>query len=397
MKLNTRSPQTGKIKVALFVAALGIVIPILLYTHSLVEQLQAKQRETAALYARSLEYIANSPAAGTDYTFIFDEIIGSIDFPVILTDGTDQQIITTKNITLDSTLTKEQQQELLFSMIREMDRDNKPIRVAFQDTIVLNYVHYGESPLVVRLRWLPFVEIAIGSLFVLLGYIGFSYIKRSEQSNIWVGMARETAHQLGTPLTSMMGWIELLKSQASDNKKMLDTISEFEHDARRLIKVAERFSKIGSKPDLKEEQLEEVLRRVIRYFEKRIPQMGKKVDININCDSSITVMINAELFEWVIENLIKNALDAMEDGKGTITFTATKEKHRTVLDVKDTGKGIDPSYHKDIFRPGFSTKKRGWGLGLSLSKRIIEIYHKGKLTVHESKLGEGTTFRIVLK
>lgn len=397
MKLNTRSPQTGKIKVALFVAALGIVIPILLYTHSLVEQLQAKQRETAALYARSLEYIANSPAAGTDYTFIFDEIIGSIDFPVILTDGTDQQIITTKNITLDSTLTKKQQQELLFSMIREMDRDNKPIRVAFQDTIVLNYVHYGESPLVVRLRWLPFVELAIGSLFVLLGYIGFSYIKRSEQSNIWVGMARETAHQLGTPLTSMMGWIELLKSQASDNKKMLDTISEFEHDARRLIKVADRFSKIGSKPDLKKEQLDEVLRRVIRYFEKRIPQMGKKVDISINCDSSITVMINAELFEWVIENLIKNALDAMEDGKGTITFTATKEKHRIVLDVKDTGKGIDPSYHKDIFRPGFSTKKRGWGLGLSLSKRIIEIYHKGKLTVHESKLGEGATFRIVLK
>lgn len=397
MKLNTRSPKSGRIKVALFVAAVCIVIPILLYTHNLVTQLQNKQRETAALYARSLEYIANSPASGTDYTFIFDEIIGSIDFPVILTDGGDKEIITTKNIELDSLLTTEKREEILFSMIRDMDKENNPIRVTFQDSIVLSNVHYGESPLVVRLRWLPLVELIIAGLFILVGYIGFSYIKRSEQSNIWVGMARETAHQLGTPLTSMMGWIELLKNQASNNKKILDTVSEFEHDANRLIKVAERFSKIGSKPDLKEEHISEVLQRVIRYFEKRIPQMGKKVDISIHCEPDITARINSELFEWVIENLIKNALDAMEDGKGTIAFTVSKEKHRTVIDVTDSGKGIDPSYHKDIFRPGFSTKKRGWGLGLSLSKRIIEIYHKGKLTVYRSMVGEGTTFRIVLK
>jgi anti-sigma regulatory factor (Ser/Thr protein kinase) len=397
MKLNTRSPKSGRIKVALFVAAVCIVIPILLYTHNLVTQLQNKQRETAALYARSLEYIANSPASGTDYTFIFDEIIGAIDFPVILTDGADKEIITTKNILLDSLLTVEKREEILFSMLRDMDKENRPIRVTFQDTIVLSNVHYGESPLVVRLRWLPLVELMIAGLFILVGYIGFSYIKRSEQSNIWVGMARETAHQLGTPLTSMMGWIELLKNQASENKKILDTVSEFEHDANRLIKVAERFSKIGSKPDLKEEHIGEVLQRVVRYFEKRIPQMGKKVDLSINCEPDITARINSELFEWVIENLIKNALDAMEDGKGTISFTVTKEQHRTVIDVKDSGKGIDPSYHKDIFRPGFSTKKRGWGLGLSLSKRIIEIYHKGKLTVKESRIGEGTTFRIVLK
>ncbi|MBI2430249.1 MAG: HAMP domain-containing histidine kinase [Ignavibacteriales bacterium] len=397
MKLNTRSPKTGRIKIALFVAAVCIVIPILLYTHNLVTQLQNKQRETAALYARSLEYIANSPTSGTDYTFIFDEIIGSIDFPVILTDGADKEIITTKNILLDSSLTKEKQKEFLFTMIRSMDEDNRPIRVTFQDSIVLSNVHYGESPLVVQLRWLPFVEIIIGGLFILVGYIGFSYIKRSEQSNIWVGMARETAHQLGTPLTSMMGWIELLKHQAGDNRKILETVSEFEHDARRLTKVAERFSKIGSKPDLKEENIDEVLQRVIRYFAKRLPQMGKKVDISIATDHPITAHINVELFEWVIENLIKNALDAMEEGKGSITFFIAKEGDRTIIDVKDTGKGIDPTYHKDIFRPGFSTKKRGWGLGLSLSQRIIEIYHKGKLTVKESRVGEGTTFRIILK
>ncbi len=397
MKLNTRSPKSGKIKIALFVAAVCIVIPILLYTHNLVNQLQQRQRETAALYARSLEYIANSPTYGTDYTFIFDEIIGSIDFPVVLTNGNDTEIITTKNIDIDSTLTTSQQHEYVFSLIRSMDKENKPIRVSFQDSIVLNYVHYGESPLIVRLRWLPFIEIVIAGLFMLVGYIGFSYIKRNEQSNIWIGMARETAHQLGTPLTSMMGWIELLKHQAAGHPTILDTVSEFEHDARRLTKVAGRFSKIGSKPDLKEEDLNELLRRVIQYFEKRIPQMDKKVDIVVHAEENLTVSINAELFEWVIENLIKNALDAMEDGKGTITFFVRKDMHTTIIDVQDTGKGIDPSYHRDIFRPGFTTKKRGWGLGLSLSQRIIEIYHKGKLTVLKSAVGEGTTFRILLK
>lgn len=397
MKLNRHSPTSGSIKIMLFFAAVCIVIPILLYTHNLVSKLQAKQAETAALYARSLEYIANSPVAGTDYTFIFDEIIGSIDFPVILTDRTDSEIITTKNIKIDSTLAPELQREQLFSLIRSMDAANIPIRVTFQDSIVLNHVHYGESPLIVQLRWLPFVEIAIAGLFILVGYVGFSYIKRSEQSNIWVGMARETAHQLGTPLTSMMGWIELIKHQAANDTKILETVSEFEHDARRLTKVAERFSKIGSRPDLKEENVTELLHRVIKYFEKRIPQTGKKVDITIRADEPVTASINAELFEWVIENLIKNALDAMEDEKGAITFTLQKEGRSTIIDVRDTGKGIDPSYHKDIFRPGFSTKKRGWGLGLSLSQRIIEIYHKGKLTVLKSAVGEGTTFRIVLK
>lgn len=397
MSINTRSPRSGRIKIALFAAAVCIVIPILIYTHRLVTQLQAKQSETAGLYARSLEYIANSPATGTDYTFIFDEIIGSIDFPVILTDGTDREVITTKNVEIDTAWTPQERTERLQELIRRMDAENRPIRVTFQDTIVLNHVHYGESPLIAQLRWLPVVEFAIGALFILVGYIGFSYIKRSEQSNIWVGMARETAHQLGTPLTSMMGWIELLKHQAGNDPKVLETVSEFENDARRLTKVAERFSKIGSKPDLKEEELSELLRRTVRYFERRLPQMGKKVDITVRSAGPVTAAVNAELFEWVVENLVKNALDAMEEGTGSIAIDIAGDRSRTVIDVTDTGKGIDPAYRKDIFRPGFSTKKRGWGLGLSLSKRIIETYHKGKLTVHRSAVGEGTTFRIVLR
>ncbi len=397
-KLNTRSPKSSRIKIALLVAAVCIAIPILLYTHNLVSELQKKERETAALYARSLEYIANStPTAGTDYTFVFDEIIGSIDFPVILTNGTDTEINTTKNIQIDSTFSVEKKKTLLFEMVKTMDHDNKPILVTYQDSLVLSKLHYGESPLIGRLRWLPVIELSIAALFILVGYIGFSYIKRSEQSNIWVGMARETAHQLGTPLTSMMGWIELLKHQSETHPKILETVTEFENDARRLTKVAERFSKIGSKPDLKEENLVEVINRSIAYFQKRIPQMGKKVDITINSGAVHTAMVNSELFEWVIENLVKNALDAMEDGKGSIAFSLSNDGKKTLIDVKDTGKGIDSSYQKDIFRPGFSTKKRGWGLGLSLCKRIIETYHNGKLTILKSAVGEGTTFRIVLK
>ena len=237
----------------------------------------------------------------------------------------------------------------------------------------------------------------IASLFIFVGYIGFSYIKRNEQSNIWVGMARETAHQLGTPLSSMMGWVEIMKLQPQPTMKLTETISEMENDLLRLNKIADRFSKIGSKPDLREEELSEVVKGVILYFQKRIPQMGKRVDIIIEPTDPVHAKINRELFEWVLENLVKNGLDAMEDGKGKISFRLLRLNGAPVIDVTDTGKGIDAAYRKDIFRPGFSTKKRGWGLGLSLSKRIIETYHKGKLSVKESKLGIGTTFRIKLR
>jgi len=351
MKLNRQSPASGSIKIMLVVAAVCIVIPILLYTHSLVTKLQAKQSETAALYARSLEYIANSSATGTDYTFIFDEIIGSIDFPVILTDRTDTVIITMKNIEIDSALSAEVRREHLLSLIRSMDASNPPIRVTFQDSIVLNYVHYGESPLIVQLRWLPVVEIVIAGLFILVGYIGFSYIKRNEQSNIWVGMARETAHQLGTPLTSMMGWIELIKHQAANDPKVLETVSEFEHDARRLTKVAERFSKIGSRPDLKEENITELLNRVIQYFEKRIPQTGKKVDITVHADDPVVASINAELFEWVIENLMNDSDRCAGHGKRDRSLVSQRHLPSGFQHEKTRmGTGAFPvtAYHRDL-------------------------------------------------
>jgi signal transduction histidine kinase len=212
-------------------------------------------------------------------------------------------------------------------------------------------------------------------------------------------MAKETAHQLGTPLSSLMGWLEMMKEYSIDNPKQLATIAEMRQDLHRLEKVTERFSKIGSKPSVKDENLHEVINSVILYLRQRLPSRygeGRHIDIRIATDEQIHAKINRELFEWVIENLIKNAVDAIEGVEGTITFMFSHKGKHIIIDVKDTGKGIDLKYKKDIFRPGFSTKKRGWGLGLSLSKRIIESYHHGKLYIKESKPGKGTTFRIRL-
>ena len=397
MKLIIRGPRSANIKVALLVVAFLIIIPTLLYTHKLVDGLQKRERGVAGLYARSVEYLANSPYTGADYSFIFDELIRAIDFPIIETDASDREIKASRNIPIDTALSKSRRDEYIRSLIPQMDKINHPIIVSYQDTIVLSRVHYGESPLVTQLRWLPYIEIMIATLFIFVGYIGFSYIKRSEQSNIWVGMARETAHQLGTPLSSMMGWVEILKFNSESNAKLQETLAEMENDLQRLRKIADRFSKIGSKPDLRPESLNEIVNGVIVYFQKRSPQMGKRVDILLEPGDEVRASINRELFEWVLENLVKNALDAMEDGKGKIAFRITTLHGEPIIDVSDTGKGIDTSYRQDIFRPGFSTKKRGWGLGLSLSKRIVETYHKGKLTVKESKLGVGTTFRIRLR
>ena len=397
MNLSTRSPKSGNIKAALLVAAFVIIIPILLYTHNLVDRLQKKEREVAALYAKSVEYLANSPYSGGEYNFIFDELIRAIDFPIIESDANDVEIKASRNIEIDTTLPKSERDAYVRSLIADMDKLNRPIIVSYQDTVILSRVHYGESLLITRLRWLPYIEIVIGALFIFVGYIGFSYIKRSEQSNIWVGMARETAHQLGTPLSSMIGWVEIMKLRPEVDAKVTDTIAEMENDLLRLNKIADRFSKIGSRPDLREEELSEVVKGVIVYFQKRIPQMGKRVDIIVELAEPVRAKINRELFEWVLENLVKNGLDAMEEGKGKISFRISRLNGAPVIDVTDTGKGIDAAYRKDIFRPGFSTKKRGWGLGLSLSKRIVETYHRGKLSVKESKLGVGTTFRIKLR
>lgn len=404
--VKSGSPQSGRFKTGLLFLAFVIVAGILLYTHSIVRQLEERQKQVADLYAKSLEYLANAPSTmGGDYSFVFDEIIRAIDFPIVLTDAHNEPIPpvdgsyenAVKNIEIQQGGSLEEQRTMILGLIKDMDLQNRPIRVAYQDTIVLNYVHYGESPLVTQLRWLPYVEIGIAGLFILVGYISFSYIKRNEQSNIWVGMARETAHQLGTPISSMMGWVELIKSHTQGDPHLSEIVQDMEADTQRLQKIADRFSKIGSSPDLKEENLSEVIGKVLQYFERRIPQSGKKITLVFQPSAPVLAHINRELFEWVLENLIKNGLDAIENGSGSISVSLTEVDGTILLDVSDTGKGVEGMYRKDIFRPGFSTKSRGWGLGLSLSQRIIESYHKGRLILKESRPGGGTTFRIKLK
>ena len=395
-----RKPISANIKIALVIIGVIIVIVLLLYSQALVKKLQEREREVASLYAKTIEYVANAdPSSSLDLTFLFDEIIQTIDFPIVLSysDNT-PKMDSYRNLEVDSSLTEEEQNTFLKEVIAKMDASNTPISIKYQNTII-EVVHYDESDLLKKLKWLPFYEILISAIFISVGYIGFSYIKRNEQSNIWVGMSKETAHQLGTPLSSLIGWVELLKVNEEIDKKSLGYINEMENDIQRLTKITSRFSKIGSIPELKSQQIEGVINKVIEYFDKRIPQMNKKVNIKFEKDESQAYIsyLNSELFEWVIENLIKNALDSFETGSGNITISLSYNKKYFFIDIKDDGKGIDSKYSEDIFRPGFSTKKRGWGLGLSLSKRIIEDYHKGKLFIKETQLSKGTTFRIKLK
>ncbi|MCZ6701561.1 MAG: HAMP domain-containing sensor histidine kinase [Ignavibacteria bacterium] len=394
-------PASINIKVLLVIVALLIAVGTLVYTQSLVSKLQKKEKEIVELYARGIEYVANSSNPNEDITFLFDNIIKPIDFPLILTDADDNVNIYNRtdirNIDYDTSYTEEEFISFITERIRDMDKLHEPIRVTYADTIVLNKIHYGDSEFVTQLRYYPFVQIVIATLFIILGYIGFRSIKRSEQSNIWVGMAKETAHQFGTPISSLMGWLEMLKLHYKEPDKVLDVAEEITDDVEKLNKITYRFSKIGSKPQMENKIVFEELKKVIDYFERRLPQTGKMVDLTIEGDKHVCTEMNPELFEWVIENLIKNALDAIENRSGWIKIYITKTKKYVEIEISDSGKGIDLKRRKDVFRPGYSTKRRGWGLGLSLATRIIEEYHGGKIFVKSSVPGEGTTFMIMLK
>ncbi len=392
-----------KLKIVLVLSGVIIALGILYYTQLLVERIQKREAMIAGLYAKSLEYIANDQSSSGEYGFIFNEIITQIDFPIIATDRDYKVVNFYKNIDIDTTLPKKKIQEILLSQATDMMNKNAPIKVTYRDSVVLNYVNYGESTLITELKLLPFYEFIIGGIFILLGYFGFSYVKKHEQSSIWVGLSKETAHQLGTPISSLMGWVELLKNTKPESEDFKKIIDETESDVEKLNKIASRFSKIGSQPKLEKENISELIKDVCKYFEKRIPRLhgadgtvSKKVNIELNISSEIYINLNRDLFEWVVENLLKNALDAMDKEHGLIKFDLLEKDNEVIIDISDNGKGIDKKYKQDIFRPGYSTKRRGWGLGLSLSKRIVDDYHQGKLILLDSVIEKGTTFRIKL-
>ena len=319
-------------------------------------------------------------------SFISETVMNTAAVPVILTDSTRTHVVEHGNVdTLEIA-----DPALLQARLAMMASENPPIEVELAGK-GKHYIFYQGSLVITQLRYFPYVQLLIIGLFLLVGYALFSIFRRAEQNQVWVGMAKETAHQLGTPLSSLMAWTDLLKERNVDPSAII----EMRKDLDRLEVITERFSKIGSSPNLEPEKLYHMLRATVLYLRPRLPSRAK-IDVMEPMDVDMTVPLNRALFSWVIENLVRNAVDAME-GEGSLTIKIVPEADHVHVDVTDTGKGIATAHHRNVFEPGYTTKPRGWGLGLSLSKRIIEQYHGGRIFVKRSAPGKGTTFRISLR
>jgi len=325
-------------------------------------------------------------------SFFSEVVLNSASVPVIITDSARIPIRDENGRIVSGNISAKKMEDPAFvkAMIESMASHNTPIQVNLAETGV-RYIFYEDSFLLTKLKYYPFIQLAVISLFLLIAYLLFSQARRSEQNQVWVGMAKETAHQLGTPLSSMMAWVELLKLKGVDQ----ETLTEIEKDVSRLETITDRFSKIGSQARLESTDIVKLIHDSISYIRSRTSQ---KVNFIITPDmpEEIFVPLNIHLFEWVIENLCKNAVDAME-GSGEVHIDISEDEFNVIIDVTDSGKGIPKSRQKTIFNPGYTSKQRGWGLGLTLSRRIIKNYHSGKIFVRSSVLNKGTTFRIMLK
>ncbi len=374
-----------QVKIWLVVSAIAIAATSLLVSHYLVRDLQAEEHHKMEIWAEAMHAISQATDS-TDLTLATSVIEGNNTIPVIVMDEqanvTDWRNI---EISADDTLA------YLSDYGRQMKATGNAIKIELGDWGEYLYVCYDESTLLKRLTQFPYWQLGIVLIFAVVAVFALLSSKRAEQNKVWVGLSKETAHQLGTPISSLMAWVEILK----ENYPHDELIPEMEQDVKRLERIAERFSKIGSLPEPVDASLNEVLDHVIAYMDKRTSQ---KVAIKGHYpDHQVIVKMNASLFEWVIENLCKNAVDAMEGGTGKIDLWLLEEGDIVAIEVADNGKGIRKKNIGNVFRPGFTTKKRGWGLGLSLAKRIVEAYHKGKIFVKQSEVGRGTTFRIELR
>jgi signal transduction histidine kinase len=372
-------------KILLLLLAVVIGVGAFLYTNWLVKNMAKEERKSVELWAEATQKLASVDInSNQDITFLNDIIIRNTTIPIITTDSTGQ-IGDSRNITF----TEKNKDKVLKRELRRMKEENEPITISISDT-EKQYLYYRDSVLLENLKYYPVVQFGVIFLFILVAYLAFSTSRNAEQNQVWVGMSKETAHQLGTPISSLMAWVELLKMQNIDG----NLIQEFEKDTQRLQKITERFSKIGSIPELLPTDVAETIRSTVEYLKTR---SSGKVRFILDFDpvKSYNVPLNASLFSWVIENLCKNAIDAMNNS-GTIQISITEKADQLFIEVSDTGKGIAKAYFKTVFQPGFTTKKRGWGLGLSLAKRIVENYHKGKIYLKQSEINKGSTFRIVL-
>lgn len=374
-----------------------IGIASLTYTNILVGKLAEEERKSVELWAKANRELSKSDLED-DVSFIYEVIIRNKTIPVILTDE-NYNILNSRNLNeekslLDSTITGAKVYQTNLKYLEEqlaiMRSSNEPIEISWLDGN-RNYIFYKDSILLQKLMYYPFIQLGVIFLFILVSYYAFSSSRKAEQNQVWLGMSKETAHQLGTPISSLIAWVEYLKLKNTAP----DIIQEMQKDVSRLEMITERFSKIGSSPVLSNHNIYNILHDSIKYLKTRT---SYEVEYRFAWDSEdeTIVPLNAALFEWVIENICKNAVDAM-DGKGSITIQVQNQLQFIYIDIIDTGKGIAKSKYKTIFQPGYTTKSRGWGLGLSLSKRIIENYHDGKIFVKESHPDKGSTIRIVLK
>lgn len=381
-------------KILLLIAAIFIGVASLLYTHWLTDKMAREERKKVVLWAEATKELID---AGIEITSPEMEKLNTsyLNFlSMVATQNTTIPIIIVDNdnlFSIDANIkyNEARKNEVLAKELEKMKDYAEPIPIELsEDNVQLLY--YRESNLLRNLRYYPFVQLVVIVIFILVAYFAFNATQRAEQNQVWVGMSKETAHQLGTPISSLMAWIEILKLKGVDE----ELIGEIEKDTQRLEKITERFSKIGSKPELLQQNVTEVLVSTVNYLKTR-SSSKIKFETSFDGQKDIVVPLNAALFSWVIENICKNAIDAV-DNHGTITLNLKEKENLVIIDITDTGKGVHKSQYKTIFQPGFSTKKRGWGLGLSLAKRIIENYHSGKIFIKWSELGKGTTFRIIL-
>lgn len=372
------------IKYLLVIAAAVIAAASLFVSNGFVEKLKQEEKNKMQIWASSMGSLINA-AVDEDVTLELQVLSSNTTIPVILTDEKGS-IIQNNNIKFSA---KADSLAVLMERVVEMRKKGNIIPI-YMDGVGEQYVCYDDSDILLLLSYYPYIQLCVVLLFLFICLVAVVSSKRAEQNRVWVGLSKETAHQLGTPISSLMAWVEILK----DKYPADELLPDMEHDVERLQRVAERFSKIGSNPEHTTEDVVSVVEGAVEYVKRRSPS---KVEYVVNFPKRpLLVRMNAPLIEWVIENLCKNAVDAM-GGNGVITVTVTHDEQKAYIEVADTGKGISKANRRMVFEPGFTTKKRGWGLGLSLAKRIMEEYHKGKIFVKKSAPGKGATFRMELK
>jgi two-component sensor histidine kinase len=374
-------------KILLLLLAMAIGAGAFFYTSWLIKNMAIEERKSVELWAEATQKLASTDInSNQDITFLNNIIVRNTTIPIIITDSLDHILDNGfRNIRINDS----NKDKVLANELLKMKEHNEPITITISEH-EKQYLYYRDSVLLQNLKFYPIVQFGVIFLFILIAYFAFSSSRKAEQNQVWVGMSKETAHQLGTPISSLMAWVELLKMHNIDE----NLVQEFEKDTQRLQKITERFSKIGSVPELVPTDVADTIRTTVEYLKTR--SSGKiKFVLDFDQEIKYKVPLNSALFSWVIENLCKNAIDAMNNA-GTIQISITEKADQVFIDVADTGKGISKTHFKTVFQPGFTTKKRGWGLGLSLAKRIVENYHKGKIFLKHSEINKGTTFRIIL-